>query len=101
MQALFYADGQGVSAKHLDAAVSDVRDIVRAMGEPTGILCDCMDRAAAGLGPDPRGKQPRVCSDTDVLLCILSHRADRIASKYLKEKQHMPKMDGKRKGLIF
>jgi hypothetical protein len=101
MQELFRAGGQGVSAEHLSIAVEPVLNVVNAMGIPTGLLCDHMERVLGHSSMEPRGIFPKACSDYDVLLCILSHRADRVASKYLKESCKMPKADGKRKGLFF
>ena len=101
MQELFYAGGQGVRDKQLSAAMEPVQDVVKAMGMATGLLCDCMDRVLGHQRTETRGTQPRACSDYDVLLCILSHRADRVASKYLKERRKMPKIDGKRRGIFF
>ena len=100
-QDLFYAGGQGVPDKQLAAAVEPVQDVVKAMGMATGALTDCMDRILGHHMSMSRRPLPRSCSDYDVLLCILSHRADRVASKYLKERRKMPKMDGKRKGIFF
>lgn len=101
MQELFHVGGQGVPAKQLEAAAASVSDVVAAMGMATGILCECMERECGRSASVPHRQQPAACSDYDTLLCILSHRADRMASKYLKEKQKMPKMDGKRKGIFF
>lgn len=101
MQELFHAGGQGVPDKVLDSAMLDVYDLVEAMGIATGLLCECMERESGRSVSVPHRQQPAACADYDSLLCILSHRADRVASKYLKDKQKMPKMDGKRKGLFF
>ena len=102
VQALFHAGGEGVPDAQLEGVLAEVDDVVKAMSYATGLLVDSMDRV---LGVQAGGKQnegmPRACSDYDTLLCILSHRADRMASKYLKERRKMPKLDGKRRGLFF
>jgi hypothetical protein len=90
-----------VPDKQLTAAMEPVQDVVKAMGLATGLLCDCLNQAQGRSAAPLRSQQLKTCSDPDALLCILSHRADRVASKYLKEKQKMPKIDGKRKGLFF
>ena len=101
MQALFHAGGEGVPDAELRNVITGVADIVDAMSLPTGLLIDSMDRI---LGDQSRGRQgavPKACTDYDTLLCILSHRADRMASKYLKERRKMPKLNGKRRGIFF
>lgn len=88
-------------AEELKATVSRVEDIINAMGMASGLLTDCMDCIIDGQAAGRQRGVPRACNDYDTLLCILSHRADRIASKYLKERRQMPKLDGKRRGIFF
>jgi hypothetical protein len=90
-----------VPDKELQGTVSKVDDIIEAMGMASGLLTDCMERIVKGEADAHQHRVPRACTDYDVLLCILSHRADRIASKYLKEQRKMPKIDGKRRGIFF
>lgn len=85
----------------LKGVLAEVDDIVEAMGLATGLLVDSMDRVLGVQVAGKQGAMPRACADYDTLLCILSHRADRMASKYLKERRKMPKLDGKRRGLFF
>jgi hypothetical protein len=104
VQDLFHADGHGVPQRELQQATLPLNDVLSVMGLETGLLCENMDTLM-------RQRQSQTGSaevarlnnglDYDTLLCILSHRADRIASKYLKERVKMPKMDGKRRGFLF
>lgn len=94
VQDLFSAGGAGVPAPELTKASADVMDVLTAMGLESGLLCANMDEAMRG------SKQKGACFEYDSLLCILSHRADRVASKYLKDKVKMPKLDGKKRGLF-
>lgn len=101
LQELFHAEGEGIPAEQVQAAVDDVRDVTRAMSLPTAQLRGCMDKLLAGENADPEKELPDAVEDCDVLLCILAHRADREASKYLKQRANMPRMDGKGRGLKF
>ena len=98
VQELFYAEGEGIDASEVQASVDDIRDVTRAMSLPTAQLCSCMDKLLAGQDADPEKELPDAVEDRDTLLCILAHRADHAASKYLKKHFHMPKMDGTGRG---
>jgi hypothetical protein len=101
LKELFHAGGQGVSYKLLTAAMEPAHDVLTAMGMTTDQLRDCLDAAQACSAALVRRQHPKACSDADALLCILSHRADEAASKYLKAKYKLPKIDGKGTGRMF
>lgn len=96
MQELFSAGGAGVPFHELASASAEVMDVLTCMELESGLLCANMDETMRSSGRVRKG----ACFDYDTLLCVLSHRADRVASKYLKEKVKMPKLDGKKRGLF-
>lgn len=102
-QDLFHADGQGVPQRQLQQATVPVNDVLSVMALETSLLCENMDTLLRQQHAHPSSQPPCLKNgiDFDTLLCIMSHRADRAASKYLKDRVKMRKMDGKRRGFLF
>eukprot|EP00892_Ulva_mutabilis_P006679 jgi/Ulvmu1/4383/UM002_0108.1 len=100
LKALFSAEGQGVSMELLTEAAAPAQDVIHAMSIPTTVLAEAMDGLIGNKQTRASGSIPKSCQNVDTLKCILSHRRDRAASKYLKDRVKMPKMDGKRRGCI-
>ena len=71
------------------------------MSIPTNVLAEAMDGVLGVKQAKSTGSIPKSCHNVDTLKCILSHRRDRAASKYLKDRVKMPKVDGKRRGILF
>lgn len=71
------------------------------MSIPTTVLAEAMDGLLGIKQTKSNGSIPKSCQNADTVKCILSHRRDRAASKYLKDRVKMPKMDGKRRGILF
>lgn len=67
----------------LQAAAAQLNDVLSVMSLETGLLCDNMDTL---LRQQSQGGEAKLKNGIgySTLMCILSHRADRIASKYLK-----------------
>lgn len=85
----------------LGKAAASVQDVVHTMSIPTNVLADAMDSLLGIKQTQANASIPKSCQDVEILKCVLSHRPDRGASKYLKDRVKMPKMDGKRRGIIF
>lgn len=100
MQGLLNADGQGVSMETVASAVLPLQDVIHTMSIPTSVLCNAMD-SVLNNNRSSHSVIPQSCLESRKLLCIISHRKDRAASKFLKERMKMPKLDGKRRGLFF
>ncbi|NJR41602.1 MAG: hypothetical protein HC767_01965 [Akkermansiaceae bacterium] len=100
MQGLLNADGHGVSMESVAGAIMPLQDVIHAMSIPTSVLCNAMD-AVLTSNRTEHGVIPKSCMQARTLMCIISHRKDRAASKFLKERMKMPKLDGKRRGLFF
>lgn len=100
MQSLLNADGQGVSMESVAASIMPLQDVIHTMSIPTSVLCNAMDGV---LNSNRTGHSviPASCMESRRLMCIISHRRDRAASKFLKERMKMPKLDGKRRGFFF
>jgi hypothetical protein len=100
MQGLLNADGQGVSMESVASSIMPVQDVIHAMSIPTSVLCSAMDGVLTSSRSD-HSIIPKSCMESRKLICIISHRKDRAASKFLKERMKMPKLDGKRRGFFF
>jgi hypothetical protein len=81
-------------------AIMPVQEIIHTMSIPTNVLCTTLDGVMYSKAPRNVGV-PESCIDQKKLMSILSHRRDRAASKYLKDRMKMPKIDGKRRGIFF
>ena len=100
MQGLLNADGQGVAMETVASSIMPVQDVIHTMSIPTSVLCNAMDGVLNSARTE-HGVIPKSCMESRKLMCILSHRKDRAASKFLKERMKMPKLDGKRRGFFF
>jgi hypothetical protein len=100
MQGLFHADGQGVAMEDVAACIMPLQDVLHTMTVPTAVLCSAMDGILSSNRLD-HSVIPKSCMQSRKLMCIISHRKDRAASKFLKERMKMPKLDGKRRGIFF
>jgi hypothetical protein len=92
-----------VPQRELQQATIPVHDVLSVMALETGLLCENMETLVRQRQSQGGSETVRLKNglDYDTLLCILSHRADRVASKYLKERIKMRKLDGKRRGFLF
>lgn len=101
LQGLFHAEGHGVPSEQLTEAAAPAQDVIHAMSIPTTVLTEAMDGLLGNKHGKASSSVPKSCQSVDTLKCILSHRRDRAASKFLKDRVRMPKMDGKRRGILF
>ena len=98
MQALFYADGHGVKSGDLKSAMARVQDVLNAMALDTDLLIANMLTA---MSAKDGCKDKAACFERTTLLHILSHRADKKASKFLKKELKMLKLDGRKGGWFY
>lgn len=93
MRLLFLGDGEGLPQAEVDKAFRTLSELLSVMELATGLLIDnflrvqgySTTKAGNGAGDGMRAFNP------EVLKKILSHRAERAASKFLKKYYSVPK----------
>ncbi|KAK9829741.1 hypothetical protein WJX72_007612 [[Myrmecia] bisecta] len=98
LNVMFHADGDGLPREEITEALGPISELLTVLGLETGILISNLKQARAaeksGVSPPGTGSSRLLVYDADVLQHVLAHRADRVASKFLKKEFRMPKKAG-------
>lgn len=86
LESFFIADGEGLDEQHVKKRMTRLNEILTLMSLETDVLISNLERLKQTHKPTQEGSEAKApAEDADVILKILCHRADRNASKYLKE----------------